>query len=62
MDAGSARWGVCANGGREMLVVAGLAVAGLVLAALAAFTPWYAATGDPVVIEVRDAAVATTQR
>lgn len=38
---------------REFLAVVGVAVAGLVLAAVAAFTPWYQHSGaDPAVIEV----------
>jgi hypothetical protein len=34
-------------GGQEILVVVALAAAGLMLAALAAFTPWYGPAIDP---------------
>jgi hypothetical protein len=45
-------------GTRELLAVVGVAAAGLTLAALAAFTPWYApADGSADVIEVHRPAV-----
>jgi hypothetical protein len=63
MEAGSARADVCRDGGRrEMLVVVGVALAGLLLAALAAFAPWYAVDGDPAVIELRGPLSTVAQR
>jgi hypothetical protein len=44
------------NGLREILMVLAVAFGGLVLAALAAFTPWYSAVAEPAgaaVVEVR---------
>jgi hypothetical protein len=44
------------GGGQEMLVVLALAAAGLMLAALAAFTPWYGPVADqhrPAVVELQ---------
>jgi hypothetical protein len=43
------------GGVRELLVVLGLGLVGLLLAALAAFTPWYAAPAAdrPSLVEVR---------
>jgi hypothetical protein len=45
-----------AGAGQEILVVLALAAAGLMLAALAAFTPWYGPVADqhrPAVVELQ---------
>jgi hypothetical protein len=44
------------GGSQEMLVVLALAAVGLMLAALAAFTPWYGPVADqhrPTVVELQ---------
>lgn len=57
MDAESIR-----AGGREFLVVGGVAMAGLTLAAVTAFTPWYAQDdGATAVVEVRGPAAPASQ-
>lgn len=54
-----------ANGAREVLMVLALALLGLLLAAVAALTPWYAATagsGVAPVVEVDFPEQSTAQR